>query len=116
MEEQGAGCRDVEEARRALQDNIDGDIVFLSSLQDGGSYRFSRHDGDVVIGLDGVLNAVVTMETHEGDFEVGFPIAEVRQESERRAEYTLGIGSARLEMQSFDGDLILAPRSEVDEA
>ena len=47
---------------------------FLGSLADGGSYRFSSHDGDVVVGLDGDLNAVVTMETHDGDFEVGFPI------------------------------------------
>jgi len=102
-------------ATRITSSNVDGDIVFLGSLEDGGSYRFSSHDGDVVIGLDGVLNAVVTMETSDGDFEIGFEIAEVHQESERRAEYTLGTGSARLEMQSFDGDLILAPRSEIDE-
>jgi hypothetical protein len=95
--------------------SVDGDVVFLGTLAGGGAYRFTNHDGDVVVGLEGQPDLEVSMETHDGDIEIGFPVAEMRKQSERLADFSLGSGSGRLAMESFDGDLTLLPRSEAED-
>jgi hypothetical protein len=91
---------------------VNGDITFNGTMRDNGAYRLTTHDGDVRVGLGGAANATVFVRTFQGDFSSDFPIQLPEGQSNRsgakRFNFTLGSGSARIEVQSFNGDIHLA--------
>lgn len=94
---------------------VNGDITFNGTVRSGGSYRLTTHGGDVRVGLGGAANATVFVRTFQGDFSSDFPIELPDGQSDRsgskRFNFTLGNGSARIEVQSFNGDIHLAKGS-----
>jgi hypothetical protein len=94
---------------------VNGDISFNGSVRDNGAYRLTTHAGDVRVGLGGAANATVFVRTFQGDFTADFPIQLPDGQSGRsggkRFNFTLGTGSARIEVQSFSGDIVLARKS-----
>ncbi|MDH4043822.1 MAG: DUF4097 domain-containing protein [Gemmatimonadota bacterium] len=91
---------------------VDGDIVYRGTVQDGGRYRLTSHDGDIELGVATGLNATVSVATFDGSFEADpafrVQISEVRPG--RRFSFTLGTGSARVELETFDGEIRLRSR------
>jgi DUF4097 and DUF4098 domain-containing protein YvlB len=91
---------------------VNGDITFNGAVRDGGAYRLTTHSGDIRAGLGGAANATVFVRTFQGDFSSDFPIelpeGQSRDNSSKRFNFTLGSGSARIEVQSFNGDIHLA--------
>jgi DUF4097 and DUF4098 domain-containing protein YvlB len=91
---------------------VNGDITFNGTVRDNGAYRLTTHSGDVRVGLGGAANATVFVRTFRGDFDSDFPIQLPEGQSNRsgslRFNFTLGTGSARIEVQSFNGDIRLA--------
>lgn len=91
---------------------VNGDITFNGTVRAGGSYRLTTHGGDVRVGLGGAANATVFVRTFQGDFSSDFPIelpeGQSRNSGSKRFNFTLGNGSARIEVQSFNGDIHLA--------
>jgi DUF4097 and DUF4098 domain-containing protein YvlB len=91
---------------------VNGDVTFNGTIRDSGSYRLTTHGGDIRIGLGGAKNATVFVRTFQGDFSADFPIQLPEGQSSRggskRFNFTLGSGSARIEAQSFNGDIVLA--------
>jgi DUF4097 and DUF4098 domain-containing protein YvlB len=91
---------------------VNGDVTFNGTIRDNGSYRLTTHGGDIRIGLGGAKNATVFVRTFQGDFSADFPIQLPEGQSNRggskRFNFTLGTGSARIEAQSFNGDIVLA--------
>ena len=101
---------------------VNGDVTFNGTVRDGGAYRLTTHSGDVRVGLGGAANAMVFVRTFQGDFSSDFPIQLPEGQSgdsgSKRFNFTLGTGSARIEVQSFNGDIHLARgavRSEQEE-
>lgn len=91
---------------------VNGDITFNGTVQSGGAYRLTTHGGDVRVGLGGAANATVFVRTFQGDFSSDFPIqlpdGQSNRSGSKRFNFTLGNGSARIEVQSFNGDIHLA--------
>jgi DUF4097 and DUF4098 domain-containing protein YvlB len=94
---------------------VNGDITFNGTMRESGAYRLTTHSGDVRVGLGGVANATVFVRTFQGDFSSDFPIqlpeGQSRNSGSKRFNFTLGTGSARIEVQSFNGDIHLGRRS-----
>jgi DUF4097 and DUF4098 domain-containing protein YvlB len=91
---------------------VNGDVTFNGTVRDNGSYRLATHGGDIRIGLGGASNAIVFVRTFQGDFSADFPIqlpeGQTARSGSKRFNFTLGNGSARIELQSFNGDIVIA--------
>jgi DUF4097 and DUF4098 domain-containing protein YvlB len=94
---------------------VNGDVTFNGTIRDGGAYRLTTHGGDIRVGLGGAPNATVFVRTFQGDFGADFPIQLPEGQSPRsgskRFNFTLGTGSARIELQSFNGDIVVARKT-----
>ena len=91
---------------------VEGDIVYRGTVQDGGDYRLTTHEGDVTLAVATPLNATVSVSTFEGSLEAapefGLTLSSVRRG--RRQNFVVGSGSARIELESFDGAIRLQRR------
>jgi DUF4097 and DUF4098 domain-containing protein YvlB len=85
---------------------VDGEIDFRGAIKEGGRYRLSSHDGDVSVTAP-AIDAAVSVSTYEGEFESDFPVTITGRRGSKRLDFTLGKGSARLELESFDGSVRL---------
>lgn len=93
---------------------VNGDITFNGAVRDGGAYRLTTHSGDIRAGLGGAANATVFVRTFQGDFSSDFQIQLPDGQGDsnsKRFNFTLGNGSARIEVQSFNGDIHLARKT-----
>ncbi len=107
----------IENAQTSSLDasTVNGDVTFNGTMRDGGTYRLTTHGGDIRVGLGGAANATVFVRTFQGDFNADFPIQLPEGQSARsgskRFNFTLGTGSARIELQSFNGDILVARKT-----
>jgi DUF4097 and DUF4098 domain-containing protein YvlB len=96
---------------------VNGDLTFNGTIRDSGVYRLTTHGGDIRVGLGGAANATVFVRTFQGDFTADFPIqlpdGQTARSGSKRFNFTLGNGSARIEAQSFNGDIVLARKAIV---
>jgi DUF4097 and DUF4098 domain-containing protein YvlB len=87
---------------------VNGDVTYEGTFTDRGHYRFTSHNGDLVMTIPATANATLIVRSYQGDFRTalpvkGPPVGEVRQG--RRNSYTLGSGSAQVELETFGGDI-----------
>jgi hypothetical protein len=89
---------------------VNGDVRFESPLVDHGTFRVNTHQGDIRVSLGAQASATVFVRTFRGDFSSDFPITLPKEDREnnRRFNFTLGSGGARVELQSFQGDIHVA--------
>jgi len=88
--------------------------VYDGRILDGGSYRFATHNGDIALGLAENANATVGVATFSGDFESAFKIQPVRAQKGHRFTFALGNGSAKIDLESFQGSIeLLKPGGSV---
>jgi len=93
---------------------VNGSIVFVGSIVSGGDYNLSTHNGTVMVGLPEKPDVAVTVSTFSGEFSSTFPIAIERgQRAGKRFSFILGDGSAKLELESFQGGVRLARMAEL---
>lgn len=102
----GAISLDNVDAGNVDASTVDGAIDFTGSFTGSGKYSFSSHDGDVTITVPSI-DAAVSVSTYEGEFDSDWPVTVRGSTSRRRFDFTLGQGSARLELESFDGNVRL---------
>lgn len=93
-------------------ESVNGDVSFGGPIQSGGRYSLSTHNGDVVIGVQQGASATVAVRTYSGDLETDFPVS-VQRTRERKISFVLGSGSARLELESFQGTIHLVRPDKV---
>jgi DUF4097 and DUF4098 domain-containing protein YvlB len=86
--------------------SVDGEISFRGPIKDAGRYRLVSHDGDVTVTTP-LINASVSVSTYSGNMESDFPITLNGITPGKRMNFTMGNGSARLEIESFDGTVSL---------
>ncbi len=88
---------------------VNGSIVCAGDIREAGRYRFSTHDGDIVVVLPAAPNAAVSVKTYSGDFDSSFPVTLNEAKRGRRFKFNLGSGAggATLELESFQGSIRL---------
>ncbi len=91
---------------------VNGDVRFEGPTADRGTYRITTHNGDIRVSLGAQANATVFVRTFGGDFTSDFPVTlpdgMSNRDGNKRFNFTLGAGSARVELQSFQGDIHVA--------
>lgn len=92
---------------------VSGDVYYDGTLQPRGRYSFVTHSGDVVASVPEGADATITVSTLNGDVDASFPLPSGGDGTGRRFEYTLGSGSAQVEMETFSGDVALRRPGEV---
>lgn len=87
---------------------VNGAITYAGTIREGGRYILNSHNGDITIAVPPGTNANVWVSTYNGDFETDFPITlrETRQQG-KRFNFALGSGGARVELNTFGGDIHL---------
>jgi hypothetical protein len=94
--------------------SVDGDITFSGTLQPSGHFQFTTHDGDVVLFLPDSTSATFGIRTFQGELHSSLSLKAAGQVSRgRRTTYTLGGGSAQIEIETFEGDVYLRKPGEV---
>lgn len=87
---------------------INGDIRYDGQPAERGRYRFTTHNGDITIAIPTTASLTFFVRTYNGRFGSAIPLngpprEEVRQG--RRMTYTLGSGSAEMELETFGGEI-----------
>jgi hypothetical protein len=99
---------------------VNGEVTFNGTIRDNGVYKLGTHNGDIRVGLGGANNATIFVRTFQGDFSADFPVqlpdGQNARSGSKRFNFTLGSGSARIELQSFGGDIVLARKAIVSRA
>ena len=97
--------RDVN-VRSAVVSAMSGDIAWSAPLAPSGRYELATHDGDIDLTLPAATNATVGVRAFEGDALTTFPVKLPQGDAARkRFTFTLGSGSAHLEVETFTGTI-----------
>jgi len=89
---------------------VNGDVSYEGALADKGHYSFSTHNGDITMTVPATANATFNVRTYSGEFATSLTVKGPDTSTVRRGKrvsYTLGNGSAEVEMESFGGDIRL---------
>jgi hypothetical protein len=103
------------ESSNTEANTVNGDITYDGTIKDGGRYRFATHNGDLRISVPEKAAVTVTVGTFNGEFSACFPV-QLTEKRGRRFTVTIGSGSARLELESFDGNIEICRPGQVTEA
>jgi DUF4097 and DUF4098 domain-containing protein YvlB len=87
---------------------VNGNIYYVGDIQKDGDYSFSTHQGSMWIGIPVNANCTGAVSTYDGSFRSTFPL----ETSEKKRHggdvtFTIGEGSARLELEAFNGGIVL---------
>lgn len=83
----------------------DGDLYFATELLDDGKYYFGIDDGDLELDI---LKGGGNIEIVHDDTDINtFGEFSIINEAEERTVYSMNGGSARVEIESEDGDIVL---------
>lgn len=98
--------------KRLRSQTVQGDIMFAGALDAAARLDFESHAGDITIRVPNEPGYVLALESFSGEIQNGASGA-----SASRPQYgpgtsldtTVGSGSARIEAQTFSGDIIIEP-------
>ena len=83
-------------------------------MTDGGSYSFGSHNGDITVSIPERANVTITAATANGDIDASFPLPmQPGPAGKHRKTFKIGSGSARMELESFQGDIELRRPQEL---
>ena len=86
---------------------VNGDIAYDGTIREDGRYAFSTHNGEMEVTVAEDANVTVSVSTYHGEFESYFPIRLTGSTRDRQFDFILGSGQARLELESFNGEIML---------
>jgi DUF4097 and DUF4098 domain-containing protein YvlB len=86
---------------------VNGDIMYDGPIRPRGRYHFVTHNGDLTIAAQGGVDAVVGVSTFQGDFSSDFSVVLSPGSQHKHMTFTLGSGSAHIELESFQGTIRL---------
>jgi len=87
---------------------INGDVTFDGVIADNGRYSFATHNGNINVGVPENSNATFSVRTYNGDFGTNLQLSGPPRTEARRGRlvtYTLGNGSAEMELETFGGSI-----------
>ena len=86
---------------------VNGSVTYVGSIEDGGRYRFASHNGDLTIAVPERTNATISIATFNGEFDSSFPVQLTETKRGKRFMFTLGDGSAQIDLETFEGTIRL---------
>jgi hypothetical protein len=109
---EGITSSDVEVA------SVGGTLRYDGTIEDGGSYNFGSHGGSIWLTLPPSINARIEALTLAGDIEIDYPGAPteavrsggIHGLHEKEFSFEIGTGSARIEIESFGGQIHIQRR------
>jgi DUF4097 and DUF4098 domain-containing protein YvlB len=91
---------------------VNGRVVYDGTIRDRGRYRFGSHNGGITVTIPERANATIAAVTYQGNFSSRFSLPRAAGDDSsaprRRANFAFGNGSARVEVESFQGNIVLA--------
>ena len=87
-------------------ETVNGSITFAGPIRNSGRYGFATHNGGVTVTVQEGANVAVSVSTFQSEFGADFPIS-FRGSHEGDFSFTIGNGSARLDIESFQGPIRL---------
>ena len=95
---------------------INGDVLYEGTVVDGGSCSLGSHNGDIRVSIPERANVTITAATANGDIDSSFPLPmQPGTPGKHRKTFKIGSGSARMELESFQGDIELRRPAELRE-
>jgi DUF4097 and DUF4098 domain-containing protein YvlB len=99
-------------SRAVRAETVSGEIEFQGTLDPAGRYDFDAHSGDVRLVVPADAGAQVSVETFSGTIDSDFPMTlqpadRRRERDEKRMDFTLGRGGARVRIETFSGRVVL---------
>lgn len=85
---------------------VNGLVEYIGTVRDGGRYFLGAHNGRITMGIPEQANARVGVSTHNGRVETAFAVR-VADSRDNAFGFTVGTGSARVELESFNGTINL---------
>jgi len=86
---------------------VNGSISYDGPIKDKGAYRWTTHNRTIRLAVPDKANATLSVRTYRGGFRSSFPVKPVDQNAKKRLTMTFGSGSARVELESFNGSIAL---------
>lgn len=87
-------------------ETVNGAIRFSGPIRNNGRYGFATHNGGVTVTVQEGANVAVSVSTFQSEFGADFPIS-FRGSREGDFSFTIGNGSASLDIESFQGPIRL---------
>jgi DUF4097 and DUF4098 domain-containing protein YvlB len=89
-----------------------GDLSYVGTIDASGDYRLNTHSGEVMLTLPANGSAALTLETWSGNISSDFPLTLQPSENmgghrNRRMQFNIGTGGARISAETFSGDITI---------
>lgn len=85
---------------------VNGLVEYIGTVRDGGRYFLGAHNGQITMGIPEQANARVGISTANGRVESAFAVR-VAGSRENEFSFTLGSGSASIQLESYNGTINL---------
>jgi DUF4097 and DUF4098 domain-containing protein YvlB len=95
---------------------VNDNISYDGPIREKGVYRLTSHNGAISLAVPDRANATMSIRTYNGSFRATFPVKVEDPNSRRRVSLTLGDGSARVEIETFNGSITLRRPGETPPA
>lgn len=87
--------------------SVNGAIVFQGPIHSDGWYSLETHNGTIELTIPQNASATISAFTYNGDFQADFPVTVTEAEPGKTATFTLGSGDAEIELETFNGSIVL---------
>jgi DUF4097 and DUF4098 domain-containing protein YvlB len=94
------------ESRSVQASTLNGAVDYSGSIHDGGRYYLGTHNGRITLAVPENTNATLAITTRVGQVDTAFPVR-VGSARDGSVTVTLGSGSARVELESYNGSVRL---------
>lgn len=98
--------------RNAQATNVDlatvnGRVVYDGAIRTGGDYAITSHNGPIYVAIPEKAGVAISVSTFNGELDSSFPLSTHDVSSRNRYNFIIGNGGARLDLESFGGDIHL---------
>lgn len=99
-------------SRSVRAETVSGEIEYDGTIDPAGRYDLHTHSGDLSLIISADANARVGVETFSGEIESDFPLVLEPQTGighgrQRRLDFRIGDGGARIDLKTFSGDILI---------
>jgi DUF4097 and DUF4098 domain-containing protein YvlB len=91
----------------ARASTVNGDVTYDGTVLDDGRYAFRTHNGSISMTVPETANAAVSAVSYHGVIQSDFPVRLTGTGRDQTYTFTVGSGSARVELESFNGNIRL---------
>ncbi len=86
---------------------VNGAVTLHGAIRPSGFYHLSSHNGEVSLFVPRLADATISVTAFNGTFDTDFPLRLTSSTEGRHMTFTVGDGSARVELDSFNGAVVL---------